>query len=49
MNNVPFHVHELNMAENERKARRLWIVSIFLFLAFLVSNTGWIAYFFWLR
>ncbi len=42
--NVPYIVHESQMARSERVIKRLWILCIVLFLAFAVSNGMWIVY-----
>lgn len=42
--NVPYIVHESQMARSERVIKRLWILCIVLFLAFAVSNGMWVVY-----
>lgn len=47
MNNkepVPYIVHESDMARLERIIKRLWILCIAMFLAFVVSNGAWLWY-----
>lgn len=41
---VPYMVHEGIMARTERTIRRLWILCIIIFLAFVVSNGVWLLY-----
>ena len=42
--NIPYIAHESEVARQERTIKRLWILSIVIFLAFVVSNAGWIVY-----
>jgi len=42
--NVPYIVHEGDMARLERTNRRLWILSIMLVLLLVGTNAGWIWY-----
>ena len=44
MENVPYIVHEAAMARLERTIKRLWILCIIMFLAFVLSNGAWIYY-----
>lgn len=44
MEPVPYIVHESAMARLERTIRRLWILCIVVFLAFVISNGAWIYY-----
>lgn len=41
---VPYFVHEGEMARMERINKKLWILCIVLFIAFAVTNAGWIYY-----
>lgn len=41
---VPYIVHEGEMARQERTIKRLWILCIIIFLAFVISNAVWIWY-----
>lgn len=41
---VPYIVHESIMARMERMIKRLWILCIIIFLAFVISNGAWIWY-----
>ncbi len=41
---VPYVVHEGAMARQERTIKRLWILCIIIFLAFVISNGAWIWY-----
>lgn len=41
---VPFIVYEAEMARGERHVKRLWIMCIVIFLAFVLSNCAWIVY-----
>ncbi len=42
--NIPYIVHESEVARQERTIKRLWILSIVIFLAFVLSNGAWIVY-----
>lgn len=41
---ISYYVHEGMMARMERTNRRLWILCIIIFLAFVISNGAWIYY-----
>ena len=41
---VPYIVHESEIARGERNVKRLWILCIVIFLAFVISNCAWIVY-----
>lgn len=41
---VPYIVYESSSARQERTIKRLWILCIILFLAFVASNSAWIWY-----
>ena len=41
---VPYFVHEGIMVRQERTIKRLWILCIIIFLAFVGSNAAWIYY-----
>jgi cytoskeletal protein RodZ len=41
---VPFIVHESMVARQERTIKRLWILCLVIFLAFVGSNAAWIWY-----
>lgn len=41
---VPYILHEAEMARQERTIKRLWILSIIIFLALIGTNAGWIVY-----
>ena len=41
---VPYIVHESEVARQERTIKRLWILCIVIFLAFVLSNCAWIVY-----
>lgn len=43
-NYIPYFVHEGAMARMERTNKRLWILSIIIFLALVFTNAGWIYY-----
>lgn len=43
-NSVPYIVHESEMARGERTIKRLWVLCIVIFLAFVISNCAWIIY-----
>ena len=42
MNEVPYIVHEGDMARLERTNKRLWILSILLVILLVGTNGGWI-------
>lgn len=42
--NIPYIAHEGEVARQERTIKRLWILCIVIFLAFVLSNAGWIVY-----
>lgn len=42
--NIPYYIHESTMARQERTIRRLWILCLVIFLAFVGSNVAWIYY-----
>ena len=44
MEQIPYYVHEGMMARMERTIKRLWILCIIIFLAFVISNGAWIWY-----
>ena len=44
MNEVPYIVHEADMARQERTIKRLWILCILLIALLVVTNAGWIWY-----
>lgn len=39
---VPYIVHEGEMARQERTIKKLWILIIVIFSAFIITNAGWI-------
>lgn len=41
---ISYYVHEGMMARMERTNRRLWILCIIVFLAFVASNAAWLYY-----
>lgn len=41
---IPYYVHEGEMNRLERLNKRLWIILIVIFLAFVGTNAGWIIY-----
>lgn len=41
---VPYIVHEGEVARLERIIKRLWVMCIIIFLAFMASNCAWIHY-----
>jgi hypothetical protein len=41
---VPYIVHEGDMARMERTIKRLWITNIILILIFVGSNVAWLMY-----
>lgn len=41
---VPYIVHEADMARQERTIKRLWILCILMFISLVASNIGWIMY-----
>lgn len=44
MEQIPYYVHEGIMVRMERTIKRLWILCIIIFLAFVISNGAWIWY-----
>ena len=42
--NVPYVVHEAEMARAERMLKRLWITIILLIVLLVGSNVAWVAY-----
>lgn len=42
--NIPYIVHESQMSRMERTIKRLWILCIVIFLAFIGSNCAWMYY-----
>lgn len=40
--NVPYVVHESEMARSERQIKRLWIALIVVLAMFFASNAGWL-------
>ena len=46
MKQISFFEHEMCVWKEERKARRLWALSLALFGGFLASNTAWVIRFF---
>lgn len=43
-NNVPYIVHEGVLTRLERTNKRLWILCLVMFCAFVISNTCWMWY-----
>ena len=41
---IPYIVHESMVARQERTIRRLWILCIIIFAAFVGSNMAWMYY-----
>lgn len=41
---IPYIVHESEASRAERMIKRLWIMCIIIFLAFVASNGAWIVY-----
>lgn len=41
---VPFLAHESAIAQQERTIKRLWILCIIIFVAFVWSNLWWVCY-----
>ena len=41
---IPYIVHESILARMERTIKRLWILCIIIFVAFVVSNGMWVYY-----
>lgn len=44
MNDVPYIAHESAQARQERTIKRLWVLCIVIFLAFVASNAAWVYY-----
>lgn len=41
---IPFYAHEAETARLERTIKRLWILCIIIFIAFVGSNAAWMYY-----
>lgn len=41
---IPYIVHESEMARQERHIKRLWVLCIIMFLSLLMTNAGWLWY-----
>lgn len=41
---IPYFVHEMEMTRLKRINFLSWILTIFIFVAFVVTNAGWIVY-----
>ncbi len=44
MEQIPYTLYEASQARADRRFRQMWILVIFLVLALLGSNAGWLAY-----
>lgn len=44
MDQIPYIIHEGEMARQERHIKRLWILCIIIFAALIATNAGWIWY-----
>lgn len=44
METIPYVAHESEMARLERIIKRLWVLCIIIFLAFVGSNAAWLYY-----
>lgn len=44
MSDVPYIAHEGEVARLERIIKRLWVLCIIIFVAFVLSNGAWIYY-----
>lgn len=44
METIPYVAHESEMARLERIIKRLWVLCIIIFLAFVTSNAAWLWY-----
>lgn len=44
LESVSYYVHEEMMVRQERTIKRLWILCIIIFIAFVLSNAAWIYY-----
>ena len=44
MDVIPYIIHESEMARQERHIKRLWILCIIIFAAFVITNVGWVWY-----
>ena len=42
MNDIPFIAYEASMARMERTVKRLWVLCIIIFAAFVISNAAWV-------
>lgn len=41
---VPYIIHEAEMARQERTIRRLWILCVIIFAALIITNGAWLYY-----
>ena len=44
LESVSYYVHEEMMVRQERTIKRLWVLCIIIFIAFVLSNAAWIYY-----
>lgn len=44
ISNIPYFAHEGEVTRLERINKRQWILTILIFLAFIITNVGWIIY-----
>lgn len=44
MEQIPYIVHEAALERQERTIKRLWVLCIIMFVAFVLSNIAWIVY-----
>ena len=44
MTDIPYIAYESAQVRQERTIRRLWILCIIMFLAFVISNGAWLYY-----
>lgn len=44
LESVSYYVHEEMMVRQERTIKRLWVLCIIIFIAFVLSNAFWIYY-----
>lgn len=41
---IPYIAHESILTRQERQIKRMWILTLIIFLALVLTNAGWICY-----
>ena len=44
VDNIPYIVHEAALERQEKTIKRLWVLCIIMFVAFVLSNVAWLVY-----